>query len=168
MSDPFLGEIRMTAFSFAPRGWALCNGQLLNIAQQSALFSLLGTTYGGNGVTTFGLPNLQARMPMHASSNHPLGETGGQALHVLTSAEIPTHTHNLYATSDKDSSFMVTSPAGAMPVDCGKNAFATQKDSAGLCAASGIAGASQGHENMPPYTVINFIICTIGSFPSRN
>src|SRR3954468_937159 len=98
MAEPFLSEIRVFSFNFAPKGWALCNGQLLPINQNQALFSLLGTTYGGNGQTTFALPNLQGRVPIHMGNGHNLGQAGGETAHTLTISEIPTHTHSAVAT----------------------------------------------------------------------
>src|SRR5438067_2082251 len=108
MSTPFIGQIQMFAFNFPPRGYALCNGQLLPINQNQALFSLLGTTYGGNGQTTFALPNLQGRSPMHISSNHPEGQSAGEAIHTLTTAEMPQHAHSANAS---------TAAATAVPPD---------------------------------------------------
>src|SRR3954469_23318536 len=99
MSEPFLSEIKIVSFSFAPKGWALCNGQLLPINQNQALFALLGTTYGGNGQTTFALPNLQGRVPIHMGSGHTLGEAGGEQAHTLSQGELPTHAHVLSGTS---------------------------------------------------------------------
>src|SRR6202166_3221444 len=100
MSEPFLSEIKIISFGFPPKGWALCNGQLLPINQNQALFSLLGTTYGGNGQTTFGLPNLQSRLPMHMSNGHTLGERGGEENHTLSISEIPTHVHTASASTN--------------------------------------------------------------------
>ncbi len=168
MSDPFIGEIKMFSFAFAPRFWAQANGQLLPIAQNQALFSLLGTTYGGNGQTTFALPNLQTRTPLHASPNFPLGQTGGEAAHTLTSAELPVHTHGIVATSAAAPPAAI-GPAGALPALAAhapyrSGAVQTVPMKAGLVQAS---GGTQPHENQQPYLVINFCIALVGIFPSR-
>ena len=169
MSTPYLAEIRLTSFAFAPRGWAMCNGQVLPINQNTALFSLLGTTYGGNGVTTFALPNLQARMPMHVSGAHPLGESGGEAFHTLLAGEMPSHGHALRASSKPAASSSPNGGVLAQPARTGTPAYAA---AAGLVplnpAAITASGGGQPHENMPPYLAMNFIIALQGIFPSRN
>src|SRR3979490_2327652 len=99
MANPFMGEVKIISFNFAPKGWAFCNGQLMPINQNQALFSLLGTTFGGDGRVNFGLPNLQGRVPMHVGSGHTLGERGGEQAHTLSTAELPTHTHVMSATT---------------------------------------------------------------------
>lgn len=168
MSDPFIGEIKQVGFTFAPKGWALCNGQLLSIAQNQALFSILGTTYGGDGRVTFGLPNLQGRVPVHVGPQSVLGQVGGEANHTLTLPELPAHTHNLNASS----------AAGTVPTPAG-NGLAATADGSALYAsttanvqlASGSvtnAGGAQPHNNQPPYLVVNYIIALVGIFPSRN
>ena len=169
MAEPFLGEIRMFAGNFAPRGWALCNGQLVSIAQNTALFSILGTTYGGNGETTFALPDLQGRVPMHVGAGFVEGESGGEQAHTLLTAEIPVHTHLANGSTSKGNK---ASPAG--------NVWAA--DAAGVTAeyqsgapnttlspgAIGNAGSGQPHNNLQPFLVVNFIIALEGIFPSRN
>lgn len=171
MSTPFMSEIRMFSFDFAPRSWAMCNGQLLPIAQNQALFALLGTTYGGNGVTTFALPNLQSRVPMHAGqgpglSNRSLGELGGAESHTLTINEIPAHQHALAATSAAPaggpSNALLATPTTTKPY----RASATQTMS--LATMTGSGGGSQPHSNLQPYLTVNFAIALQGVFPSRN
>lgn len=166
MSEPFIGEIRQAAFPFAPKGWALCNGQLLSIQQNQALFSILGTTYGGDGIRTFGLPNLQGRMPLGPGNGVVLGESAGQATHTLIQTEIPAHIHGANATAADASS---DDPTG--------NGFASAKVYAAYSTAPRVlmdpsvvqpAGGSQPHENMQPYLVINFIIALTGIYPSRS
>jgi microcystin-dependent protein len=170
--EAYLGEIRMFAGNFAPRGWALCNGQLLSISQNTALFSLLGTTYGGNGTTTFALPDLQGRVPVHAGSGpgltpRILGERSGEETHTLTVSEIPSHAHSLLA----DSSVGTTSAPGGMVH--ARNAagipnFGPHTTTQMQQGVVGSAGGSQPHTIMQPYLVINYIIALEGIFPSRN
>jgi microcystin-dependent protein len=174
MSEPFIGEIRMVGFNFAPRGWALCNGQLLSISQNTALFSLLGTTYGGNGQTTFGLPDLRSRVPLHQGqgpglSNRTLGEQSGQEAVTLTTAQLPAHTHPAQCSSLNGNS---NSPTGRVwSKDAGvQSATYTGNAPNGAMAANAIgpAGNGQPHENMPPFLTVNFVIAVQGIYPSRN
>jgi len=168
MSDPYLAEIRMVSFNFPPKGWALCNGQLLPINQNQALFALLGTTYGGNGITTFGLPNLQGRVPVHFGQGSGLsaivlGQTGGEQAHTLTLNELPPHRHTPVGSSNTADQ---ATPGAHLWAD---NAFATYSTTAdGVMNPSAIAsaGGGQAHDNMPPYLVVNFVICLSGIFPS--
>ncbi len=169
MSDPYIGEIRMTGFNFAPQGWAQCNGQLMPIAQNQALFAILGTTYGGNGQTTFALPDLRGRAPMHAGPQFQLGQTAGETQHTLIQSELPTHTHQLTASTTASHS---ADPTGRVfgNVQTGDlNIFRVQDNSATMDGATvSQAGASQPHDNMQPYTVVNFIIALEGVFPPHN
>ncbi|HEX4334295.1 MAG TPA: tail fiber protein [Polyangiaceae bacterium] len=168
MGTPFLGEIRAVTFNFAPKGWAFCNGQLLAINQNQALFSLLGTTYGGNGTTTFALPDLQARVPLHASTTHTLGQAGGEAQHTLTAAEMPAHTHAAIARhANGDNPSPAGRAWGLQPVDQ-TYAIATSPLVAMSPAAVGSAGGAQPHPNLPPYLVVNFVIALTGIFPARS
>lgn len=165
--EPFLGEIAIVAFNFAPRFWALCNGQLLPINQNQALFSLLGTTYGGNGATTFALPNLQARFPLHFDPSYPQGTSGGEAAHTLTLAEMPAHSHAFMADSNLGTS---AAPGGLFPARnaAGAPTYGTGTQPTTMHASAiGTAGAGQPHNNMPPYLTLNFIIATAGIFPSQ-
>lgn len=179
MSDPFLGEIRMFGGNFAPRTWAFCNGQLLSIAQNSALFSLLGTTYGGDGVTTFGLPNLQSRVPLHAgtlgSDTYTLGQPSGVEAVTLTTLNLPTHTHTLNTTAAAGTTNVPNSstvladvgPAGITTV----NVYKPFDGSAQVALSSNAvstAGQNQSHDNMQPFLTLNFIIALEGIFPSSN
>jgi microcystin-dependent protein len=167
MSEPFLAEIKVTAFNFAPKGWALCNGQLLPINQNQALFALLGTTYGGNGQTNFALPDFRGRVPMHMGSGFVLGQLGGEAAHTLTLAELPTHTHNLSANSNTASATDPASRVLAQPT--GTNLTYTNTANTLLNASSVTStGGSQPHENRQPSLVLNFIIALRGIFPSQN
>lgn len=177
--EPFLGEIKMWGGNFAPRGFAFCNGQLLSIAQNTALFSLLGTTYGGNGQTTFGLPNLQCRIPMHWGSGggltpRTLGEVSGTESVNLTTLQIPAHIHPLLASNAQAGNNKLT-PQGnfiAVPTDPNSgttlNAFSATANEVMNPTAVGTAGGSQPHDNMPPYLCVSFIIALEGIFPSRN
>ncbi len=163
MGDQYVGEIRAVSFNFPPRGWAFCNGQLLLIAQNQALFSILGTTYGGNGTTNFALPNLQGRTPLHIGQGITLGQQGGEAAHTLTVTELPQHFHG------------ATANTGAADQGSAANNFWS---AAGSYAPSGNGamgvndilpnGGSQPHENWTPYLVLNFVIALQGIFPSRN
>ena len=170
MANPYLGEVRMAAFNYAPRGWSLCSGQLLAINQNQALFSLLGTFYGGNGTTNFALPNLQGRVPMHRGSQFTQGQSGGTATHTLITTEMPAHAHALIGTTSPGTT---AQPANALPsrppAGLG-NPYATgvTPDTTLSGAAVGSVGGSQGHSNLAPYTVVNFIIALQGVFPSRN
>lgn len=171
MSTPFLAEIRIFSFSFAPRGWGQCNGQLLPINQNQALFSLLGTTYGGNGVTNFALPNFQSCVPMHpgvrnGGTSHTLGERSGTENHALTLPQIPTHSHGLNVSSATASAVVPT--GNALGVSAA-NLYAAPGSLAPMAAdALANAGGSQAHSNMQPFLTLNFCIALTGIFPSRN
>ena len=169
MSTPYLAEIRLTSFAFAPKGWALCNGQLLPINQNQALFALLGTQYGGNGTTTFALPNLQGRMPMHFSNAHAIGQSGGEEGHALTPAEMPAHVHALRASGKAAASSSPNGGVLAAPARGGTPAYAAPTNLVALNPAAVTAtGGGQPHENRPPWLAVNFIIALQGIFPSRN
>lgn len=165
MSEPFLGEIKILGFGFPPSGWALCNGQLLPINQNQALFSILGTTYGGDGITTFALPNLQARMPVHSGNGLSTGNVGGEAAHTLTINEIPAHTHQ--AQGQTTASIGGTSPIGALWASGTTQIFAATPDTTMAGLAVGTAGSDQPHENQAPYLVLNFVVALRGIFPTR-
>lgn len=165
MTDPYYGEIRRVAFNFAPRGWALCNGQLLSIASNQPLFALLGTTYGGNGVTTFGLPDLRGRAPVHPQHEITWGTVGGEEQHRLTLPELPAHTHNVRAS---DGAADRTSPQGGYWAASQHAAYGTGAAGTMSDAAIGSTGGGQPHENRPPFLVVNYIIATQGIWPSRN
>jgi microcystin-dependent protein len=171
MSEPFLAEIRMVGFNFAPRGWALCDGQILPINQNQALYSLLGTTYGGDGRTTFALPDLRGRVPIHADDSHPQGQRGGEEAHVLSAAEMPAHRHSLRGSSGDATQ---VSPAGgtfAGTAGAGTPEAPFYAGSPGAAFASGSisnAGGGQSHDNMQPFLAVNFAIALQGLFPSRN
>jgi len=163
MSTPFLAEIKLISFNFPPRGWAFCNGQLMPINQNQALFSILGTTYGGDGMRTFGLPNLQGRVPIHVGSGIVLGEQGGETTHTLNTQEMPAHSHAPVGTT-----------ASADQAAPGVNLWAVDNyatyvptPNAALNPTIQNAGGSQPHENMPPYLVLNFVIALQGIFPSQ-
>ena len=168
MAEPFLSEIRIMSFNFAPKSWALCNGQLLPINQNQALFSLLGTTYGGDGRVTFALPNLQGRVPIHVGSGHTLGESGGEQSHTLSIAELPTHTHVANA-SNVPATAGAPSNARELSQSTGANLYA---GAANLVAMSPGAianvGGSQAHLNMQPFLTLTFCIALQGIFPSQN
>lgn len=171
MSEPFLGEIRMAGFNFAPRGWAFCNGQLLSIAQNTALFSLLGTTFGGNGQTTFALPNLQGRVPMHWGNGPGLtprviGEQSGVESVTLITAQMPIHNHTINGTTDDGTA---KSPSGNAPSGTASPVYANTNVATPMSPQMcGPAGGNQPHENMQPYLAVTFIIALEGIFPSRN
>ena len=172
MADPFVAEIRIFGFNFAPRGWAMCNGQILPLSQSTALFSLLGTNYGGNGQSNFGLPNLQARAPMHPGqgpglSLHDLAETGGSESVTLLESEIPSHTHTLMASSVNS---QLISPANnslgrGNPVKLySPTATLTKMGNSSIAGA----GSSNPHNNMMPYLTMNFCIALQGVYPPRS
>jgi microcystin-dependent protein len=166
MAEPFLSEIRIMSFQFAPKGWALCNGQLLPINQNQALFSLLGTTFGGDGRVNFALPDLQGRTPIHVGRGHTLGEKGGEQAHTFSIAEVPIHTHVLSGGSSN----------GTQQIPVGNLFAATPNqlyhgaDSLVALAAGTVAnvGGSQAHLNMQPMLTLNFCIALQGIFPSPN
>ena len=166
-SDPFISEIQIFAFDFNPRGWAKCNGQLLPINQNQALFSLLGTTYGGNGVQTFALPNLQGRVPMHIGGGLSLGQVGGEENHTLSISEMAAHTHQVSGTS---ATVTQPSPGGNLWASggLGKSYTAAAANATMNAASIGNTGGSQAHENRNPYLVLNICIALQGIFPSRN
>ena len=163
--EPFLSEIRIMSFGFAPKGWALCNGQLLPINQNQALFSLLGTTYGGDGRTNFALPNLQARVPIHTGSGHTLGERGGEQAHTLSIQELPTHTHALMA---QPAAGTQLPPVSAFLAQASNVYRAADNLTALSPAAVGNTGGSQAHMNMQPFLTLSFCIALQGIFPSQN
>jgi microcystin-dependent protein len=174
MAEPFLSEIRIMSFGYAPRGWALCDGQFLPINQNQALFSLLGTTYGGNGQTTFELPDLRGRTPIHLGNGHTLGEKGGEQAHTVSTAELPTHTHILNATSAA-----ATGPSVSNPAPSGTNLLATSPATDNVYntpssvavmdpSSIGNVGGSQAHMNMQPFLTLSFCIALQGIFPSQN
>ena len=167
MSTPYIGEIRMFAGNFAPAGWAFCNGALMAIDQNDALFNLIGTTYGGDGQTTFALPNLQSRVPVHAGPGFTLGQTGGAESVTLTTSQIPAHSHVPLCfdgagnqSSPANGVWASTSPATYYATDPAPNVQMSP-------AAIGSSGGSQPHDNMMPFLVINFILSLFGVFPSQ-
>jgi microcystin-dependent protein len=171
MSTPFLGELKIISWNFAPKGWALCNGQFLPINQNQALFSILGTTYGGNGQTTFALPDLRGSVPIHQGQGFLIGNAGGQETHTLTMSEMTQHIHFANATSDPH----VVSPENYQPVAQDamfavvNNLYAGAANLTALLPATcSNTGGSQAHENRQPYLVLNIIIALQGIFPSRN
>ena len=169
MAAPFLAEIRIFSFSFPPKGWAFCNGQTLPINQNQALFSLLGTTYGGNGTTNFLLPNAQGRVLVHPSSSLIQGDEVGEAIHTLTEAEMPAHSHPMMAggsgalTSPKNNVFGVPAVNPRL-----RAMYSTTGGSTAANQFVSHTGSSQAHSNIQPYLVLNFCIALQGIFPSRN
>ena len=166
MATPFLGEIKMMSFDFPPKGWVPCNGKTLPINQNQALFSLLGTTFGGDGRTTFGVPNLQGRVAVDSGAGYGIGQTGGEPTHTLTQQEMPTHAHVLMGSADngntevptanvlaRSDSFVYSNPVNLVPLNA---------------ATIPPVGSDQPHENWQPYLTINFCIAVIGIFPSVN
>lgn len=165
MSEPFLSEIRLFPFNFAPKTWAMCNGQLLPISQNQALFSLLGTAYGGDGQVNFGLPDLRGRVPVHEGSGYTLGGRGGEQAHTLNLSEIPTHGHLAQASSNNGDSVLCT--GNVLGKINGLYGPASNLTSLNPASVANVGG-SQPHENMQPYLVLNFCIALQGLFPSRN
>jgi microcystin-dependent protein len=172
MSEPFLSEIKIFSFNFAPKGWALCNGQLLPINQNQALFSLLGTTYGGNGQTNFALPNLRGRAPLHEGSGHTLGEAAGSSSVTLNIQQLPTHPHTLTSNlciGGNATNAALGDPTGNYWANNGKAIYSTSNpDSVHHPSAVTNVGGNQPHNNMQPYLVLNFCIALQGIFPSQN
>jgi microcystin-dependent protein len=170
MAEPFLSEIRIMSFGFPPKGWALCDGQLLPINQNQALFSLLGTTYGGDGRVNFALPDLRGRAPIHMGSGHTLGERGGEQGHTLSIAEIPTHTHNAVASQSQSLQGTGNIPTNTKILGLTRASFMYASPTALAAMAAneiGNVGGSQAHLNMQPFLVLNFSIALQGIFPSQ-
>ena len=167
MADPFLGEIKIMSFSFAPQGWALCNGQTLPINQNQALFALFGTTYGGNGQTTFALPNLQGQTPIHIGLGFFQGQNGGEQNHTLTTLEMPTHTHVGQGTTTN-----ADQPAPTGNLLGAANNMYTGANAGNLTpidpTSISTLGGSQPHQNMQPYLTLSFCVALQGIFPSRD
>lgn len=178
-AEPFVGEIMMIGTNFAPRNWAQCSGQLLSISQNTALFSLLGTTYGGDGKTTFALPNLQGRAPMHPDTIYPLGKAGGIENVTLTVENMPKHSHDLEFKlplgEDNNSDYLTDNPVNNYSIHASKpgeellySSTATENMGGFMTEISlGIAGSNMPHSNMQPYIAINFVIALYGVYPSR-
>ena len=165
MAEPFLSEIRIMSFGFPPKGWALCDGQLLPINQNQALFSLLGTTYGGDGRVNFGLPNLQSNVPIHMGGGHTLGERGGEQAHTLSISEIPTHVHTLNAA---DNPAGTNTPTAATYLGQEANTYTGPANLVAMAPNEiGNTGGSQPHLNMQPFLVLSFCIALQGIFPSQ-
>ena len=166
MAEPFLSEIRIMSFVFAPKGWALCNGQLLPINQNQALFSLLGTTFGGDGRVNFALPDVRGRTPIHVGSGHTLGERGGEPAHTLSIAELPEHTHVLQASSSSAGTQALPVNTFLAPLN---NAYHSATSLTNVHPATVTnTGGSQAHLNMEPFLTLNFCIALQGIFPSPN
>ena len=170
MADPFLGQVTITAFSYAAQNWAKCDGQSMPISQNQALFSLLGTIYGGDGRTTFALPDLRGRAPVHASPELPQGTAFGAEKVTLTPQQMPAHTHALNASPDFAAS---SSPFGGLPAARSRGGPLLYSAPAGSLVpmnpqSVGSAGSSQGHGNMQPYATVSYMVSLVGIFPSRN
>ena len=180
MGTPFLGEIKIISWNFAPQGWAFCNGQFLPINQNQALFSLFGTQYGGNGQTTFALPDLRGKVPIHMGGGFTIGQTGGENAHTLTLSELPQHLHALSsdATTAADSNAFVPAAGNSLGQSVGVpsqgspfalNIYSTNPPSGAMGVGTVTSvGGNQPHENRQPLLVLNMIVALIGVFPSRN
>jgi len=164
-TEPYIGEIRAISFNYPPKGWAFCNGQLLPINQNQALFSILGTTYGGNGTTSFALPNLQGKVPLHVGGGLVLGATGGSASVTLASNQI-NHTHGVAASATASANVATGNFPASSPDASG--VYGTPADTSMSAAVISNAGSSQPHNNLQPYLVINYVIALVGIFPSRS
>lgn len=167
MAEPFLAEIRIVGFNFAPRGWALCDGQILPINQNQSLYALLGPTYGGNGQNTFALPDLRGRVPIHVGSIHPIGEKAGEETHTLVENEMPQHTHQLQAVNDENNTPI---PEGSHLALSTPAEFYNAPGTLVNLSSNSVAqvGGGLAHNNMQPYLALNFCIALQGVFPSRN
>jgi microcystin-dependent protein len=167
MAEPFLAEIRLMSFVFPPKGWALCDGQLLPINQNQPLFSLLGTTFGGDGRVNFGLPDLRGRVPVHVGSGHTLGERGGEQAHTLSIAELPQHAH-VWGASSAPATTNTPGTSTLLASSTGDNAWGPAADLVGMAPGTvQNTGGSQAHLNMQPFLVISFCIALQGIFPSQ-
>jgi len=170
MSEPFLAEIRIVGFNFAPRGWASCDGQILPINQNQSLYSLLGTTYGGDGRTSFALPDFRGRTPVHVGGTPTvsLGQKSGEEMHTLSTAEIPNHTHNIRITDTEGSNTYSNGNALSQAKFEPRFSGLDQGDNTMHPGSISNIGGGQAHENMQPYLALNFVIALQGLFPSRN
>ena len=170
MAEPFLSEIRIMSFAFAPKGWALCNGQLLPINQNQALFSLLGTTFGGDGRVNFALPDLRARTPIHVGAGHTLGERAGEQAHTVSISELATHSHAANATTTQADQNSNSAAPTRMPAQSNFSFLYGAAGNLQSMAPNALsnAGGSQAHQNMQPYLVLSFCIALQGIFPSPN
>lgn len=176
MSEPFLAEIRIVGFNFAPRGWAFCDGQVLPINQNQSLYSLLGTTYGGDGRTSFALPDLRGRTPIHVGNSnggasHTLGQKSGEETHTLNNSEMPQHTHTIQGTNDTDNQGSANGNVPGGTTTTTGAAFSNSSVALNVnfnAAAITHVGGGQAHENMQPFIAVNFCIALQGLFPSRN
>ena len=165
MGTPFMSEVKIIAWNFPPKGWAFCNGQFLPINQNQALFSLLGTMYGGNGQTTFALPDMRGRAPIHQGAGFIIGQVGGELAHTVTMSEMPAHNHFMQASPTNGDQVVPTNNY----LGPGANLYAASgKMTTLLPATVGNVGGSQPHQNLQPYLVVNYIIALLGVFPSRN
>jgi microcystin-dependent protein len=168
MAEPFLSEIRLMSFVFAPKGWALCNGQLLPINQNQALFSLLGTTFGGDGRVTFALPDLRARTPIHVGNGHTLGERGGEQAHTLSPSELPAHAHAASASANPATTNTPVASV-ALAASTGSQLYGQASNLVAMAPnALSTVGGSQAHLNMQPFLTVSFCIALQGIFPSPN
>ncbi len=167
MSQPYIGEIRMFAGNFAPLNWMLCQGQVLPISQYDVLYNLIGTTYGGNGQTTFALPNLQGRLPLHQTGNYPIGLIGGTEQVTLITQQLPVHSHPMAASQNNATGSTVT---GNVVGSVGATQIYREVPAASAMAnqACSLVGGNQPHDNMQPYLCINFIIALFGVYPSQS
>jgi microcystin-dependent protein len=172
MSEPFIGQISLFAGNFAPKGWAFCNGQTMAIQQNSALFAIIGTTYGGNGQTTFQLPNLQGRVPIGFGSapglsSYQLGQAGGEEAHTLVVNEMPAHTHPVTIGASNEAP-SANRPGGNIPAEATAYSAPSAADATLGGVTAGLTGGGQPHNNMQPYLALNYIIALQGIFPARN
>jgi microcystin-dependent protein len=168
MSNPYVGEIRLAAFNFAPQGWAFCDGSLLSISEYSTLFNLIGTTYGGDGVNNFALPNLLGRIPVHQGNGFTLAQNGGTETVTLTASQLPVHNHVPLASSGGGTSNLPTNNTWASWTGAPYIAGGASGNVAMSPNATSQTGGSQAHDNLMPYLAINFIISLFGIYPSQN
>jgi microcystin-dependent protein len=165
MAEPFIGEIKLISFNFAPKYWAMCQGQLLGINQNLALFSLLGTIFGGNGTTNFALPDLRGRVPVHPSPTHLLGQSGGEQAHTLTVAELPNHSHPIATNNTPGQN--LPSPTQHIVNSTGANLYGPANNLLAMSPEAVTRTGSNPHQNLAPYLALNFCICLQGIYPSR-
>jgi len=168
MSEPFLAEIRMVGFNFAPRGWGLCDGAILPIQQNEALYSLLGNTYGGDGVRNFALPDMRGRTPLHTGEGYNAGQKGGEEKHVLLESEMPKHTHSVSASLDNATSASPSDGSLAVANEATYSSYDSENKVAMSSNFLATTGSGEGHENMQPFLTLNFCIALQGLFPSRS